>query len=446
MAIPSRPMTPYPTRSPDAAETAGQRDTDTLPGRIRPRNLLRTGAFWLGLLAVLPAARLFRALTLFDLFATLAVLRAVLLGPRIRIFNQDKTYLALGFLYLAPLLISGIAAIDPAAAMTNGLQATFAVVLVLLAVRALVRDHVHLLCCAIGILVGSLCAGASLVMEGISVPQPFIAYRYSGAFHTDGQQAGLYLAVAFGVVLGVLSLLRRLRIRGLPKIFRVLYLTPVIMAIAMTYAVSRSGALGLALSGIAFFTLARRGRRWPRGALLFRFLLFTCVSTALMVGYVEWAAPERVVRRVDQVESLDSGTVRNRTDAYSYVIGDLPRFILLGVGGDNASHSLGGTKPHNIVLLAAMEAGVIGAVALVILILYVLRTTWRAMRSLRAAQDPHSVLYAGLIASTSGYVVVALLNTLSIQRFPWLVFALGIWLPRRRMARAAADHVPALVP
>ncbi len=234
----------------------------------------------------------------------------------------------------------------------------------------------------------------------------FIDYNFMGG----------YLAVLFGLVGGALMAWRNWYLR----IALVGFIGLIIYDAAQTG--SRGGALGLAVAALALLLLSRVRLRW--------FILAAILITALVLfPMLDQLAPQ--FRGGISLEDLKQDQRYGYWQMAFHMMMDHP---IIGVGTDNffVLYPFYRVSPalmyryycHNIYLQMWAEAGIIGFIAIISLVITVILTYLKALR--HATDESWRALVVGLLAAFLGYATFsATCNTLHDQPF-WLLMALSV--------------------
>ena len=146
--------------------------------------------------------------------------------------------------------------------------------------------------------------------------------------------------------------------------------------------------------------------------------------------------PTPIQRLMSTTGHSDNGrfsTVGTRVQGYEAAWTRLESGGWLGVGLDETSGDVGGSlEVHNILLLAWYEAGWLGAVGMIIVLVGSLGTALIAAR--RAPPGAERLLAVGILSSVAAFVVLSMSMPVLHQRFAWVSVALavsGLALTRR---------------
>lgn len=185
---------------------------------------------------------------------------------------------------------------------------------------------------------------------------------------------------------------------------------------------SRANLLGLFIS-LLFLPFLSKGTLSNKG--LFLLLLFTSgiILIAFLLPSMEGQIPvERWLGFSDQLQKGDLAS--SRTQAWIFCLENAwDKYFFLGHGpGSYAFDFLkkdAALWPHNIVLEALYEAGIVGFIAIFTFFVLCVHTAWRGMRSSRTAED--RLLVAAPIAIVLSVTVTALTHwNLDGARFLYL--------------------------
>jgi O-antigen ligase len=204
---------------------------------------------------------------------------------------------------------------------------------------------------------------------------------------------------------------------------------------------------GCTLVAVIWLTSVDRPRR-RRSPLPYMF------GAIALAGGVLWLAGSElpVVERFAQIgEGGDvSDSIGSREDLNAYVINNLDNSLIVGVGLDADTRSLGdetgmddgASRVHNLYLKLLYEAGVPGLVGLFIVIATAFRQSWRLVVNTRGTE-----LYPTAVALLSALVTVnvfALFQPLFVQRYYWLPVGLVgvLWALRRQESSEEAGAAP----
>jgi O-antigen ligase len=149
----------------------------------------------------------------------------------------------------------------------------------------------------------------------------------------------------------------------------------------------------------------------------FAFLLFAFVS----VGYVLLNPPEVFTNRVLAVGDLsEAGSFSLKLglmkEAISFII---YHYGLIGMGlGSYPFESLYGTNVHNLYLLVFAEAGILGFVGLIGILLYAFL---QSLNLIKKVEKQHKFILLGLNASLFGLIISLTTNTHTYSRNNWIL-------------------------
>jgi O-antigen ligase len=139
------------------------------------------------------------------------------------------------------------------------------------------------------------------------------------------------------------------------------------------------------------------------------------------------------VTRLGEGDSYVSGSIDSRTNGNAEVINSLDQVLVIGHGLDNFAQQdleieIG---VHNMYLKLTYEAGLIAAVALVLILVFTLHQAWRLLLSTRSTMIHRDI--CAVLGCVVAAIVFANFQPTTIQRFYWLPIAMiqCYWTLRR---------------
>jgi O-antigen ligase len=113
----------------------------------------------------------------------------------------------------------------------------------------------------------------------------------------------------------------------------------------------------------------------------------------------------------------------------------------VGVGLDPASAEVGGAEVHNMLLKAWLEAGWLGAVGMVLVVISAIGTAAFAARGAPAGGDRR--IAAAILSASVAFIVMAMSAPMLHQRYAWVAVALAVSacaIVRARQRPVASPH------
>jgi O-antigen ligase len=366
-----------------------------------------------------------RSLTVYD--AVLFVGYLQLIGEG-RLRWPQRRYLAMGYVFVLASLLSAFRALYPTEALTQVLQYAFVFFVQIPAVLSVVTSRRRAVICVVLLCVGTVAA----MLHAYLVPETQGAGR-SLVFYSDNPNRLGYPAVyvlPFAVALWHLS-----RGRG-----RAARLGTLLACAGATYlslwavfaSGSRSSLVGCAAALVVLVVLrpdmsaARRLRR--------------ALALAAVVGVVGAGLvagdrlPDTLTERVTRSMDADIGDRthlvgdrENLAEAGVLAFLDSP---LLGTGLDNfryvtTNYNVDATPqlPHNLWLQLLVQVGLVGTVALALLLLFWARDL--AVAEPRALPPDRELLWS-TVSAMAGILTIFMFAPEMLDRHYWLIFALGL--------------------
>jgi O-antigen ligase len=310
------------------------------------------------------------------------------------------------------------------------------------------RDTLHRLLRGFRITVVVSCLGGLAGYLGFVALTPANRENREAAFFNHPNELGGLIAMALPfIVLGVLQTRGR---RGDATWRRLALAMLAIFALGTTGSITAflsAIAGGCTLVAVLWLTSVDRPRR-RRSPLPYMF------GAMALAGGVLWLAGSElpVVERFTQIGAGGdvSDSIGSREELNAYVINNLDNSLIVGVGLDADTRSLGdetgmddgASRVHNLYLKLLYEAGVPGLVGLFIVIATAFRQSWRLVVNTRGTE-----LYPTAVALLSALVTVnvfALFQPLFVQRYYWLPVGLVgvLWALRRQESSEEAGAAP----
>lgn len=254
---------------------------------------------------------------------------------------------------------------------------------------------------------------------------------------------GGYLAVAVPVfILGVPTTSKRRRIATGPS--RAVLLGIIVFGLSTTGSMSAflSAAVGSVVAGLAILTTGPRdGRRRHTHPL--KLMALTVIGTIALMALAQTDTP--VVERFTRFGEGDqyvAGSVNDRGAANEAVFETFDDVLIVGHGlDDRAQFDLDtDLAVHNMYLKLLYEAGLIGATALVLLLVFALQQAWRLLRASSSTALHRDI--AAVLGSMVAAILFSNFQPTSIQRFYWLPIALiqCYWTLRRSEIASGATE------
>ncbi|HEX6387495.1 MAG TPA: O-antigen ligase family protein [Anaerolineae bacterium] len=380
---------------------------------------------FLGFLAPITTLRFGQInLTWFDLAVVLMGTFVFLKGvPR----RAPGRVVSLGYLIVLGLVIAALRAPDPWSAIMHILQWGFIFFVVVPVTYSAFRSGRALWLVSVGLVIAMTVVAIYGVYEVVFLPKPYRLYRY-GSIFGDPQLLGFQISVMLPFLIFFLKQVRQISHKRLVNNLASLFALALCGALTwlLAYSLSRTGAFAT-VAGVLVFFLLNAGVEQPGSKKLATQLgLFLALLSAAFTVSQQGEIAGRILSRLEASLSWESPDVADRTAVWQEALTGIdPTYYLVGVGPDNYQNiSQFGRKPHDAFLLLLVEGGLLVMFAFVLLLATFFIET---LSALRQAIDPlfRDFLIA-TIASMAAYVVIALLNTQTISRFYWFVFALGL--------------------
>ncbi|HEY6962930.1 MAG TPA: O-antigen ligase family protein [Gaiellaceae bacterium] len=252
-----------------------------------------------------------------------------------------------------------------------------------------VRDRVDLWA-IVALLVSA--AGAFALVRGVVGGHATVGVGGRLALTGSDSPIGLSRDAARGLILAVYLLMagsgptrRLLAIAAIP-----------LLTIAFVSGGSRGPLLGLLAGLAAFLAYALRDPRARRRVLL------VFVAAVVSVPVVGQLAPGQDVGRTFSILTGSEGGLSSngRSQLWSAAWNAFSSHPLLGIG-TGSFHALGGVElyPHNLLLEAAAEWGIVGLALVAITVAAAGKTLSRALRAAAPSEQPQAALVLGLFAA-----------------------------------------------
>jgi hypothetical protein len=340
---------------------------------------------------------------------------------------------AWGYLMVLGFVIAALRAPDPWSAAMHIVQWAFIFFVVVPVTYSAFRSRRSLWLVATGFVLAMAVIALYGLYEVIFLPKPYRLYRY-GSILGGSQPLAFQISVTLPFLLFILKQARQgpshPLVRALASLLTLTLSGTLIWLLA--YSLSRTGAIATAAAFLAFAWLDGKGRQPASEKWMVQ---LSVVLTFLAAGIVvsrQAEITERIATRVEESMAWKSPEVADRIVVWQEaLVGVDPTYYLIGVGPDNYHNiSQFGRKPHAAFLLLLVEGGFLVVLAFVMLLAHFFLSTLAALR-LKSPPVFRDFLVAAM-ASMVAYLVIAALNTQSIARFYWFVFALGL---------ATASHV-----
>jgi O-antigen ligase len=270
------------------------------------------------------------------------------------------------------------------------------------------------------------CATAVVLAHSLAVGQA--QENVGGRFSVDQQASpiGLGRDAATGILVCVFLVLAA---RSTP-VLRVLALGALpLIAVSFIAAGSRGPVVGLTVGLLTLLVLTLRERRTRIRVVL---VALAAAAGALLVAQL---VPGQDIERSFSVFTGSGGgfSSNGRSELWHAAWQTFQQHPLLGIGvGGFASVVPLDLYPHNIFLELGAEVGILGVVAVVVVVLGGVRALWRAHRS--AALRPEVALVAALLAAA--FVNAQVSSDVTANSMLWLAAGLALGLAQRAEAEA----------
>ena len=276
--------------------------------------------------------------------------------------------------------------------------------------------------------VAAIAANAGLIQLGVANSED----RQTAWFGHPNDLGG-YLAVAVPIfILGVPTMSNRRRATGL---WRAVLLGLIVFGLSTTGSMSAflSAAVGSIAAGLAILITGPRDRRRRHTHPLKVMGLTVLGLVALMLlARTDTPVVERFTR-FGEGDQYVAGSVNDRGAANQAVFESFDDVLVVGHGlDDRAQDDLDSPLGvHNMYLKMLYEAGLIGATALILLLVVAVQQAWRLMRATRATAIHRDI--AAVFGSLIAAILFSNFQPTSIQRYYWLPIALihCYWTLRR---------------
>ena len=276
--------------------------------------------------------------------------------------------------------------------------------------------------------VAAIAANAGLIKLGLANSED----RQTAWFGHPNDLGG-FLAVAVPIfLLGVPATSNRRRATG-P--WRAGLLGLIVFGLSTTGSMSAflSAAVGSIAAGLAILITGPRDRR--RGhthPLKVMGLTVAGIVALMMLARTDTPVVERFTR-FGEGDQYVAGSVNDRGAANQAVVENFDDVLVVGHGLDHRAQQDLGTPlgVHNMYLKMLYEAGLIGATALVLLLLVTVQQAWRLLRATRATALHRDI--AAVLGSVVAAILFSNFQPTSIQRYYWLPIAMiqCYWTLRR---------------
>jgi O-antigen ligase len=281
-------------------------------------------------------------------------------------------------------------------------------------------------------------ANAGLIQLGAANPEN----RQTGWFNHPNDLGG-YLAVAVPIfILGAPA--SSMRQRQAHWAWRAALLGVVCFGLSTTGSMTAflSAAIGSVAAGLArLITGPRDHTRRHTHPLKVMSLMVVGMVALLLLSRTDTPVVERLTR-FGEGDQYVTGSVNDRGTANQAVFVSFDDVLIVGNGLDHrAQDDLDAPiGVHNMYLKMLYEAGLIGAAALVLLIVVVLQQAWRLLIATRstALHRDITAVFGSLVAA----ILFSNFQPTSVQRYYWLPFALiqCYWTLRRTEIAAGATE------
>jgi O-antigen ligase len=285
--------------------------------------------------------------------------------------------------------------------------------------------------------IAAIAANAGLIQLGIANSED----RQTAWFGHPNDLGG-YLAVAVPVfILGAPTTSNR---RGATGLWRAVLLGLIVFGLSTTGSMSAflSASVGSVAAGLAILITGPRdtGRRHTHPLKIMALTVVGAIAL-LMLSQTDTPVVERFTR-FGEGDQYVAGSVNDRGAANQAVFGSFDDILVVGHGLDDRAQAdleapLG---VHNMYLKMLYEAGLIGATALILLLVVALQQAWRLMRASRATALHRDI--AAVFGSLVAAVLFSNFQPTSIQRFYWLPIAMiqCYWTLRRTEIASGATE------
>jgi O-antigen ligase len=382
--------------------------------------------FFLALVAPLSILRLQGInLTLFDFLAVIALSFYLLRGGRYRLLG----WAVIAYVFVLTLMLSAFRAPDQLAALSHIAQWLFIFLVVVPLVYSAVRSDGGRRSIIAGFVLATAIIAAYGAYEVLLSGQ---RNRYTSIYDSP-QTLGFQIAVIFPFLLVALRSIWEEVSRVFLKVLLLLLVMTLVGAMfwLLFYSLSRTGMLATVLGTLAFLALDVMALKNPRE--FWKRVLLGAILVAVLVGATvlmtrDTRFVERVTDRIAVTLDLESPEVTDRTDVWQEALTQIDQsYYFLGVGPDNYQNiSRYNQKPHNVFILFLTEGGAIAALAFAALLAYFFVKTIPVLVASRRRPSFDRAFLTGAVASMVAYTVIAMLNTQSLDRLYWLVFAAGV--------------------
>ncbi len=395
-------------------------------GEVRKAFLPQWAFFLLALVSPLSILRLQGVnLTLFDLLAAIALAAYLLRGGRYILLG----WAVIAYIFVLALMVSAFRSPNQLAALSHIGQWLFIFIVVVPLVYSAMRSNDGRRASLAGFLVATLIIAVYGVYE-VTFGEP--RNRYTSIYQSP-QTLGFQIAVLFPFLLVALRSIGEVVSRMALRLLLILLVLTLIgfMFWLLFYTLSRTGIVASVAGILSFLTLDAIALKNPRE--FWKRVVLGSILVSVLVGATIWMTRdarfvERITDRIAMTLDLESPEVTDRTDVWQEALTEIDQsYFFLGVGPDNYQNiSRFNQRPHNVFLLFLTEGGIVALITFAALLVYFFVKTIPSLWSSRRKASFNRIFLAGAVASMLAYTVIAMLNTQSLDRFYWLVFAAGL--------------------